>query len=84
VRIGGDTNVAESIIFDDTEVGNNSSIEGTVIGDSVTIGKRVVIQRGSVVSGHVRIHDSVHVTHDVYIHPYKEINENILNPGHVV
>ena len=84
VRIGGDTNVAESIIFDDTEVGSNSSIEGTVVGDSVTIGKGVVIQRGSVVSSHVRIHDSVHVTHDVYIHPYKEINENILNPGHVV
>jgi NDP-sugar pyrophosphorylase family protein len=84
VRVGGNVSVVDSIVFDDTEVGSNSSIKGAVVGDSVTIGKGVSIQTGSVVSGHVRIHDDVHVTHDVYIHPYKEIINDILIPGHVV
>jgi mannose-1-phosphate guanylyltransferase len=84
VRIGGNTSVMESIVFDDAEVGRNSSIEGAVVGDSVTVGNGVVIENGSVISSHVMIHDDVHVARDVYIHPYKEINESILNPGHVV
>jgi NDP-sugar pyrophosphorylase family protein len=74
----------ESIVFDDAEVGRNSSIVGAVVGDSVTVGNGVVIENGSVISSHVIIHDDVHVARDVYIHPYKEINESILNPGHVV
>jgi NDP-sugar pyrophosphorylase family protein len=84
VRVGGNASVADSIVFDDTEIGSNSSIYGGVLGDSVTVGRGVVIQNGSVVSSHVRIHDNIHVTRDVYIHPYKEINDDILNPGHVV
>jgi NDP-sugar pyrophosphorylase family protein len=84
VRVGGDASVIDSIVFDDTEVGSNSSIKGAVVGDSVTIGKGVVIQNGSVLSSHVTIHDNIRVTCDVYIHPYREINDDILNPGHVV
>jgi mannose-1-phosphate guanylyltransferase len=84
VRVGGNASVIDSVVFDDTEVGSNSSIKGAVVGDSVTIGKGVVIQNGSVLSSHVTIHDNIHVTHDVYVHPYKEINDDILNPGHVV
>jgi NDP-sugar pyrophosphorylase family protein len=84
VRVGGNASVVDSIVFDDTEMGSNSSIRGAVVGDSVTIGKGVLIQSGSVVSSHVKIHNDVHVTHDVYIHPYKEIINDILNPGHVV
>jgi mannose-1-phosphate guanylyltransferase len=83
-RVGENASVVDSIVFDDTEIGSNSSIKGAVVGDLVIIGKGVSIQSGSVVSGHVRIHDGVHVTHDVYIHPYKEIINDILNPGHVV
>jgi len=84
VRVGGNASVIDSVVFDDTEVGSNSSIKGAVVGDSVTIGKCVVIQNGSVLSSHVTIHDNIQVTRDVYIHPYKEINDDILNPGHVV
>jgi NDP-sugar pyrophosphorylase family protein len=84
VRVGRNASVIDSIVFDNTEMSSDSSITGAVIGDSVTIGKGVVIQNGSVVSSHVTIHDNVRVTHDVYIHPYKEINQDIPNPGHVV
>jgi mannose-1-phosphate guanylyltransferase len=84
VRIGEKANVVETIMFDNAEVGSNSSIEGAVVGDSVRIGREVVIQKGSVISSHVTIHDNVRVTRDVYIHPHREINEDILNSGHVV
>jgi len=84
VRIGGNSSVVDSILFDHVEVGRDSSIEGAVVGDSVTVGKGVVIQNGSVISSQVTLRDNVRVTRDVYIHPYKEIGEDILNPGHVV
>lgn len=76
--------VARSIVFDDVEIGSGASIDGAVIGNGATIGGGVGIEQGSVIAGHARIHDNVHITHDVYVHPYKEIDQDILIPGHVV
>jgi len=84
VRIGENSSVVDSILFDHVEVGRDSSIEGAVVADSVTIGNGVVIQKESVISSQVTIRDNVRVTNDVYIHPYKEISADILKPGHVV
>ena len=83
-QIHRNASVAETIVFDDTEIGSDSSIEGAVIGNSATIGKGVVIQKGAVIAGYVNIHDNVRLTRDVYVHPYKEIEEDILSSGHVV
>jgi len=83
-QIHRNASVAETIVFDDAEIGSDSSIEGAVIGNSVTIGKGVVIQKGTVIAGYVNIHDNVRLTRDVYVHPYKEIEEDILSSGHVV
>ena len=83
-QIHRNASVAETIVFDDAEIGSDSSIEGAVIGNSVTIGKRVVIQKGAVIAGYVNIHDNVRLTRGVYVHPYKEIGEDILSSGHVV
>lgn len=83
-QIHRNASVAETIVFDDAEIGSDSSIEGAVIGNSVTIGKGVVIQEGAVIAGYVNIHDNVRLTRDVYIHPYKQIEEDVLSSGHVV
>ena len=83
-QIHRNASVAETIVFDDTEIGSDSSIEGAVIGNSATIGKGVVIQKGAVIAGYMNIHDNVRLTRDVYVHPYKEIEEDILSSGHVV
>lgn len=83
-RIHRKASVARTIVFDDAEIGSESSIEGSVIGNCVAIGKGVVIEPGSVIAGYVNIHDDVRVSRDVYVHPYKEIDEDLLNPGHVV
>ena len=76
--------VSETIVFDDAEIGSNSSIDGAVVGNSVSIGKDVVIQPGSIIAGHASIRDGICITCDVYVHPYKEIDKDILAPGHVV
>jgi len=83
-RIRRNASVTETIVFDDADIGSDSSIEGVVIGNGVTIGRGVTIQRGSVIAGYSRIHDKVRITRDVCVHPYKEIDKDILNPGHVV
>lgn len=83
-HIHRDARVAGSIVFDDAEIGSGATIEDAVIGNGVTIGRRVEIQHGSVIAGLARIHDNVRITHDVYVHPYKEIDQDILSPGHVV
>jgi len=83
-QIHRNARVAETIIFDDAEIGSDCSIEGAVIGNSVTIGKGVVIQEGAVIAGYVNIHDNVRLTRGVYVHPYKQIEEDVLSSGHVV
>jgi len=83
-HIHKDARVSMSIVFDDVEIGSGASIEDAVIGNRVTIGRDVEIQHGSIIAGHVRILDSIRVTHDVYVHPYKEIDHDIMKPGHVV
>lgn len=83
-HIHKNASVAGTIVFDDVEIGSDSSIEGAVIGNSVRIGKGVTIQQGSVIAGHVTIRDSVHITRDVYVHPHREVAGDIDSPGHVV
>lgn len=83
-RIRRNARIARSIVFDDVEIGTGASIEGAVIGNGVVIGRGVDIQQGTVIAGHASIHDNVRITRDVYVHPYKEIDRDILSPGHVV
>lgn len=83
-RVHRNACVARTIVFDDAEIGSESSIEGSVIGNSVSIGKGVVVEQGSVIAGYTNIRDNVHITRDVYVHPHKEIDKDLLSPGHVV
>jgi NDP-sugar pyrophosphorylase family protein len=83
-RIRRNAGIAGTVVFDDAEIGSESSIQGSVIGNSVSIGKGVTIEQGSVIAGYTRIRDNVHITRDVYIHPYKEIDKDIQGSGHVV
>lgn len=83
-RIHRNASLAGTIVFDDAEVGEGCVIEGAIVGNDVSIGKRVTIQPGSVIAGHAKIHDSIRITRDVYVHPFKEIDQDIIRPGHVV
>ena len=84
VKVGASATIRGSVIFDHVVIGGSSLIEKAVIGNSVLIGREVVVGEGSVVAGHVSIRDRVRLAHNVYVHPHKEINEDILKPGHVV
>jgi len=84
VKIGKNAVITGCVIFDDVAIGDGSKIENTVIGNAVAIGREAVVGQGSVIAGHAKIHDRVHVTSNVYVHPHKEIDEDILTSGHVV
>jgi mannose-1-phosphate guanylyltransferase len=49
--------VRGSIVFEDTILGENCQIEGTVIGEGSKIGKRVTVGNGSVIAGEVTVPD---------------------------
>jgi mannose-1-phosphate guanylyltransferase len=49
--------VRESIVFEDTTIGEHCNVEGSIIGESVTVGNRVRIGRGSLIAGQVSIPD---------------------------
>jgi len=69
--------IEESIIFNDSYIGENSSIIGAIIGEKVRIGKNVKIKKGCIISGKVFIHDNIDLAEDVIVCPYKEIDTSI-------
>jgi mannose-1-phosphate guanylyltransferase/phosphomannomutase len=84
VKIGANATISGSVIFDNVVVGDSSLIENAVVGNSVVIGREAVVGQGSVIAGHVNIGDHVRLAHNVYVHPHKEVNEDIPASGHVV
>src|SRR5436853_7251845 len=48
---------SETIVFEQTSLGENCMIEGSLIGEGVTGGKEVRIGKGSIIAGRVVIHD---------------------------
>jgi len=84
VRICTDASVRTSVVFDDVHIGSDCSVEGAILGNCVTIGNGVVIEEGSVVAGYTKIRDNIRIARNVCVHPYKEIDEDILTSGHVV
>jgi len=77
VTVGKRVRIANSIVFDDVRIGDESSITGTIVASGSTIGDDVRIERGSVVSPYVSISDGVRVGKGAVIHPYKEITRHI-------
>jgi mannose-1-phosphate guanylyltransferase len=49
--------VRDSIVFEDTTVGEQCIVEGSIIGESVTVGSKVRIGKGSLIAGQVNIPD---------------------------
>ncbi len=82
--IGRRARVHKSILFDGVTIGEGSIVSGAIIASNVTIGRRVRIETGSIVSSNVEIKDGVTVGRNVTIHPYKEIKVNIKPGAHVM
>lgn len=55
VTIRKGASVKDSIIFEDTVIGENSRVEGAIVGEKVAIGSNVQIGAGSLVAGQISI-----------------------------
>ena len=69
--------ISNSIIFDDVEIGERSTVTGAIVASKSRIGKDVRIERGAIISPKVSISDGVRVGKGAVIHPYKEITRHI-------
>jgi len=84
VTIGKRVRIANSIIFDDVKIGDESTVTGAIVANGSTIGDDVRIGWGSVISPYVSISDGVRVGKDALIHPYKKITRHIAPGAHVM
>jgi NDP-sugar pyrophosphorylase family protein len=83
-RILKGAKVSNSILFDNVTVGEGSVIQDAIIASNTTIGKKVRIEAGAVISPHVQIHDGIRVGRNAIVHPFKEIAANIRAKTHAM
>ncbi len=57
VNVKSKSTVRDSIVFEDTTIGEYCNIEASIVGESVTVGNRVGIGKGSLIAGQVNIPD---------------------------
>jgi mannose-1-phosphate guanylyltransferase len=77
VRLGRRVKIMNSILFDDVEIGDESNINGAIVGSNSLIGERVRVATGAIVSPGVNVHDDIRVGRGAIIHPYLEITEDV-------
>ncbi len=80
VKIGKHTQIANSVILEDTEIGNETIINGAIVGQDAKIGSHVKIGKNCIVADQAKIRDSVELSHCAAVCPAREITENILKP----
>ena len=78
VKVGKHVQISNSVIFADTEIGDYTILDGTIVGEGAKIGKLVKLNRGCIVGDQAKIKDSSHLHGDCAICPAKEAPENIL------
>jgi mannose-1-phosphate guanylyltransferase len=78
VTIGKNVQIKESVILPDTKIDDSSSINGAIIGEATTIGKKVKINKGCIIGDQAKIKDNISLAKQVAVCPAKEVSENIL------
>jgi mannose-1-phosphate guanylyltransferase len=80
VSIGPHVRIRNAIVFPRTTISDYSTIEGAVIGESVSIGKNVRIQEGCLIGDNAVINEGLTLTKNVKVWPAKQVTGNILTP----
>jgi NDP-sugar pyrophosphorylase family protein len=57
VTVGDRSNVRNSIVFEDTTIGNECALDGALVGERVAIGSRSKIGRGTIIAGEISLPD---------------------------
>ncbi len=78
------SSVSESILFNDCSIQEKVKIEGSILGDNVSIGVGATLMKRVIVGAGVTVGDGVHIVGGVSICPYREVVDDILEPCHIV
>ena len=73
VQIGKNVHICNSVVFPDAEIGDNSVLNGAIVGEGARIGKFVICDKGCIVADQAKIKDGVHLSDGQSICPAKEI-----------
>ena len=78
VTIGKNSQISNSVIFPDVEIGEFASVNEALIGEGARIGKHVKISGGCIIGDYAKVRDNLELSGRVC--PGKEVAENILKP----
>lgn len=80
-KIGGDSQISQSILFDNCIIGEKVEFFDDIVGDNVSVGNNSKLMKRVVVGSGVTIRDRISIAKDVSIGPNKSIKENITESG---
>jgi mannose-1-phosphate guanylyltransferase len=83
VIVGKSVNIQNSIIFPRAVISDFSSINGSIIGEGVTIGREVKIDKGCIIGDHARIKDGVSLAERVSACPATEVSKSVLTSSRI-
>ncbi len=83
ISIGKNVRIKNSVVFADVTIGDNTVIDGALIGECASIGSGVRITEGCVIGDQAKIRDNISFLEKVSVCPAKEVSENILNSKNI-
>ena len=76
--------VEKSVLFDDTRIGKNSIVSGSVIGDGSRLLNDVILGEGTVLAAGVTVSAAVRLGGGVNVCPHKHITQCISGPANIL
>jgi mannose-1-phosphate guanylyltransferase len=73
VTVGKNVQIADSVIFSGTNIGDSARINGAIIGEETDIGENVRIRKGCIIADHAKILKGVALARNTAICPAKEV-----------
>jgi mannose-1-phosphate guanylyltransferase len=78
VGVGSNVRIRDCVILSSVIIGDFSSLNGAIIGEGATIGKKVTIEKGCIIGDFAKINNGVSLARNVSVCPAKEISESVL------
>jgi mannose-1-phosphate guanylyltransferase len=83
ITVDKDSEIFESVIMHDVEIGESTKIIGAIIGEGVKIGKNVQIFKGCIIGDYAKIRENLTINKGASVCPGKEVTENILESSRI-
>jgi mannose-1-phosphate guanylyltransferase len=84
VAVGSNVHIKDCVILPSVLIGDFSSLNGAIIGEGATIGKKVTIEKGCIIGDFAKINNGVSLARNVSVCPAKEISESVLTSKLVI